>query len=254
MGYCELDPPNANMCFGENLVQGQPCSLATECASGFCADGFCCDTACDGFCEACADALTPLPNGACALIDANVDENGPVACNGVMSCDGLGNCKKDNGQICGVASECSSGACVEGFCCNTACTTPCRSCSATLTASPNGVCAIIETAFTDDLVPAGACTGNMTCDAAGNCKKDLGQGCANAGECATGFCVDGVCCEALCDPLCMACSNAKTQQASGQCENVPMMTDPDEECTNPNDLQCCNGFGACGGFDPACDI
>jgi hypothetical protein len=32
----------------ELVPNGRPCTLATECASGFCADGVCCSTACTG--------------------------------------------------------------------------------------------------------------------------------------------------------------------------------------------------------------
>jgi hypothetical protein len=35
---------------------GEPCSSATACASGFCVDGVCCNSACNGTCEACSIA------------------------------------------------------------------------------------------------------------------------------------------------------------------------------------------------------
>jgi hypothetical protein len=36
---------------------------------------------------------------------------------------------RPNGAACSAPRDCQSGFCVDGFCCNEACTSPCRSCS-----------------------------------------------------------------------------------------------------------------------------
>ncbi len=46
--------------------QGEVCSSAGECGTGFCADGVCCNTSCAGSCEACSSALTGEADGICA--------------------------------------------------------------------------------------------------------------------------------------------------------------------------------------------
>jgi MYXO-CTERM domain-containing protein len=52
------------------LENGLPCSLATDCSSGFCVDGFCCEAECGGGatddCQACSRELTGVKNGTCA--------------------------------------------------------------------------------------------------------------------------------------------------------------------------------------------
>jgi hypothetical protein len=45
-------------------------------------------------------------------------------------------------------------------------------------------------------------------------RKDLGQSCAGAAECASGFCVDGVCCDAACGAECFACN---VSGSAGRC-------------------------------------
>ena len=44
----DAEPPDA-----APLTNGQPCSMATDCASGQCADGVCCNVDCSGRCRAC---------------------------------------------------------------------------------------------------------------------------------------------------------------------------------------------------------
>src|SRR6185295_2110356 len=80
-------------------AQGQPCATGAECASGFCADGVCCSAACNGTCQGCTLALTNLATGTCGNIKSGTEDSAP-ACNGPSACDGMGNCKFDNGQAC----------------------------------------------------------------------------------------------------------------------------------------------------------
>ncbi|MFO0565228.1 MAG: hypothetical protein U0263_06175 [Polyangiaceae bacterium] len=108
---------------------GQSCGLGSECASGHCVDGTCCGDACTTPCRSCANA-----SGACTSVIANQDDN---ACNGVNTCDSLGDCKKKTGQGCSAATECASGHCSDSFCCSSACSEGCDVCSA------SGTCTVL---------------------------------------------------------------------------------------------------------------
>ena len=51
-----------------------------------------------------------------------------ATCNGAGACGPPMGGPKPNGQLCGAGTECSSGFCKDGVCCNNACDTPCRTC------------------------------------------------------------------------------------------------------------------------------
>jgi hypothetical protein len=73
---------------------GQPCTLPSDCASGFCApQGVCCDAACTGNCRSCALGIAP---GHCTPLGAGT-QCAPRACMGdsnlsARACDGAGTC------------------------------------------------------------------------------------------------------------------------------------------------------------------
>ena len=121
-------------------------------------------------------------------------------CAGATFCDANGVCqpKKTGGGACLQGTECANGSCVDGVCCETACTGPCLSCGLTGTA---GLCRPIVNQ--DD--PAN-CPG--TCDATGVCKSKRGQTCATtAGGCVAGtLCADNFCCDRACTGPCEVCS------------------------------------------------
>jgi hypothetical protein len=87
-----------------------------------------------------------------------------------------------SGDACTAASQCASGYCVTGVCCNTACgggtAASCEACSVALGASVNGTCAAITT---KNLSSSGVCSGavcapagktmsgNITVPASANC-------------------------------------------------------------------------------------
>ncbi len=53
---------------------------------------------------------------------------------------GDGGARKTNGTACGCDADCTSGFCVDGVCCNSACTETCKSCN---TPSAPGVCSFV---------------------------------------------------------------------------------------------------------------
>jgi len=120
--------------------------------------------------------------------------------------------------------ECASHHCVDGVCCDTACTGQCQACDVT---GNVGKCTNVGDA------PHGtraACAGGLACDAtAGSCKATCatdadctskgyfcdsgkclaplatGLPCTKNAACVSGFCADGTCCESACGDACAAC-------------------------------------------------
>ena len=113
------------------------------------------------------------------------------------------------GRPCAAAGECASGACNDGVCCATACApATCSTCAA-----GTGACLTITSAEDPD-----TCAGTSACDAAGACKKKLGQPCPGGDvECLSGSCSDGVCCDAACSGACDTCAAALGAPADGTC-------------------------------------
>jgi hypothetical protein len=144
-GYCPtgcLDPPDPD-CPKSN---GQTCSIASECSSGFCANGVCCNRACTGACEQCTAAsggqcsykTGTVCNAGSDCMDAAVCSGtsgacparqpksagafcGSVTCSGITqsasTCDGAGNCGPRTD------TNCSPFACVSGTGCKKSCAT-----------------------------------------------------------------------------------------------------------------------------------
>ncbi|MDC3956593.1 hypothetical protein [Polyangium jinanense] len=171
---------------------------------------------------------TGVPSNPNRPVNAACNENGGTVCNGA------GACKKAPAQTCGGAAECLSGHCVDGVCCNAACSSTCMACNV---AGSVGTCTNVPVATED----APTCTGTNACDGAGTCKKDSGQPCAGAVDCVSGFCADGVCCNSACDTACFACD---LMGSMGTC--VPLVSAED---TNPTNVcagtRSCDATGAC---------
>jgi hypothetical protein len=116
-------------------------------------------------------------NGACTRSCAtHADCDTGIAC---VS----GSCgKKLDGQVCAAPSECQSNQCVDGVCCESACTGPCRSCA--LPTSP-GHCMHIAGGSPDPRnmctdQTASSCGTNGRCDGTGACQKyAVGTQCRN---------------------------------------------------------------------------
>ncbi len=197
--------------------QGQSCGFGPECVTGFCADGVCCDSACTGQCKSCNNAAGTctsfVPQGA-------PDANSVPQCGGPNLCDGAGSCKLKLGQTCTKAdgTECALGYCVDGRCCESDCTTTCKSCN-----NAAGTCSTDIAQGTTDTNGSPACSGNNVCDGSGSCKKKNGQSCTNANgsECASGFCAGGVCCNAACNGACNSCATGTCGFAAESSAGTP---------------------------------
>jgi hypothetical protein len=209
---------------------GQACVSLIQCANKNCVEGACCGVP---SCPACQSCLAG--NGACGNLPIGPDTVGPATCSNTLGCDGVGNCKKVNGQACNLTAECATGTCLDGVCCGSVSCPTCQSCAA----SGNGTCANIANGM-PDTVPPGACP--TACDGFGICKTPNGLPCPPAGatDCVSGLCADGVCCGSACDAssVCASCNGAMP----GTCNVVKGGDDPDS-C--PAATSTCSMIGAC---------
>src|SRR5262249_12534735 len=142
-----------------------------------------------------------------------------------------------------------TGNCVDGYCCDTACSGPCDVCNAT---SKGGICSNVAAgtiaAACDPYLCSGAsgscpttCTSDAGCAAGFYCdgvacvaKKTNGQSCTGVNQCSSGFCADGVCCDGACTGKCQACTAALKQSGTndGTCDSAKAGGDPHDDCTD----------------------
>ncbi|MDI1433525.1 hypothetical protein [Polyangium sorediatum] len=220
----------AGACKKENAAT---CDADAECFSGTCVDGVCCDTACAGTCLACDLAASP---GVCSFVASGQNDDGTCDL-ADETCDGAGACKTLQGKLCGADAECLSDHCVDGVCCDDACTGICEACSAGKKGSgADGVCEPITLGTDPDM----ECTTPGTCDGAGMCIGDLGDLCGVNADCASGHCVDDVCCNVACADDCFSCA---LDGMEGQCMPVPAGT-TDGTCVAAGP-EVCDGAGVC---------
>jgi hypothetical protein len=283
----------ANTCDATGVCKkkiGQLCISGGECASAFCVDSVCCDSACAGGCDVCnlatsvgtctnAPAGSPGANPACgAFLCSGASPACPTSCAKDTDCISGDFCcvaglpcfttaasqnqclpRQPNGVACGGANQCASDNCVDGFCCESACTGACQQCDAT-----PGTCTIVPAARTGatscapylcDGLHAGcpsSCTSSAQCTSGFACnlgvctasaKKGIGQMCTVGAECVSSLCVDGYCCDSACDGTCVACNLAG---ALGFCGPAAANSDPHGSCAG--DTGCggsCDGNGNC---------
>jgi hypothetical protein len=230
----------ASACDGANgckKLDGQICGVNAECVDGNCIDGICCNTPCTGSCLACTAAKKGSGvDGVCGYVAVNqADPIGAVPCTGNSVCDGSGVCKSKAGQTCNTAAACAGGNCIDGVCCGVTGCPACQSCAL----GPSGTCGNIPLGM-PDLVAPNTCSGAMTCDGGGTCKKALGVACTLTQECATGACVDGVCCGVASCPACKSCAIG----GNGTCGNLPSIPDTAQPNTCSG-VSSCDGSGNC---------
>ncbi len=227
----------ANSCDGTGTCKkddAQGCASATECVSNFCADGVCCSTACTTACRAC-NMIGAV--GTCTNITSG-DDNFPAnVCTATNTCDSSGTCKLKNSQSCLLGTQCASGQCFDGVCCNVTCGGTCKSCNI---AGLVGICSNVASGQ-DDINGVPSCSGSsQSCDGAGVCKKEIAQGCVGNAECLSGFCIDDVCCNSACTATCQSCN---LSGSLGTCSNVVAGQDDVGTCSGTT--QSCDGTGAC---------
>jgi len=135
-----------------------------------------------------------------------------------------GGCNRPLAATCSAELQCASGFCVDGVCCGSACTGPCRSCNQP---GKDGMCL----AYQQGTDPNRECTTGLTCNGVGSCgppptgSKQQSELCGAGSECQSGYCVDGVCCATACTEACRSC-------ATGVCIDVKRKDDA-PECVAP---------------------
>jgi hypothetical protein len=209
VGTCQLwpsgttcgSPPSCSM---GTLNLGDACNGSGDCVIGGTASCFpyVCDTL------TCFTSCTS--NAQCAT--GRYCEPATTTCNPL----------KAQGASCTIGTQCASGHCVDGFCCNTACGAACQACSNNKTSAANGTCAAV-TANTD---PDNDCTNPATdvCNGAGQCKCNDGQ---KTGDEACTDCGGQYC--AACTGT-WSCGGCATSAFHGECcDGDCATTCPDEQ-------------------------
>lgn len=198
----------------------------------------------------------------------------------VTACASDAGASRDNGQTCGCMTDCKSGFCVDGICCDSACDGTCMSCGL---ASTPGICSPVPAGVKPRLaaqcpaVDVSTCGLDGTCDGAGRCEsypfgkickpgscdRDTVSGtyrCDGNGRC--GLSSVTVCAPFSCDPASSQCFPSCVSDAncvaghkceSGSCgqKTTGAMCLADTECASGHcaDGYCCNTscVGACTG-------
>ncbi len=187
-------------------------------------------------------ACTSQPASSCGLF---VCDASGTAC--LVSCAGGGDCIAvaycDNGSnlctpLAGIGAACANQAqcamgtfCVDGVCCNNACTDTCRRCN---DPGSEGLC--VPVASGQD--PDGECPGQDACNGLGGCAKPNGALCGSPLDCLSGFCEDGVCCGTSCPGACTSCN---LPNSVGTCAPLDASAQP-AGCSG---TKACNGAGSC---------
>jgi hypothetical protein len=178
---CPADPAQScgldGKCDGNGACSKYPVGM--ECSPAACtADGHGVMTAarCDGM-GRCVPSTTSTPCDP-YLCDSSTSRCF-TGCTTVAECAAPNPCnagkcgKKPNGDLCGDASECNSGRCADGVCCNIDCTGACTACN--LNGSP-GICTALPAGALDQHSQctdegATSCGGSGLCNGMGGCQK-----------------------------------------------------------------------------------
>jgi hypothetical protein len=256
-------------------LNGQVCAQGRECGSGFCTDGVCCDQQCGGQCDSCNQTGSV---GQCTLSPLSATGNpscSPYSCNGLTAncglacttvgpgapcsasewCDGVACARKGAlGTVCTQNYQCLSSSCVDGYCCDNACSGACDTCSqrgfeGTCKPNPAGTVVAVCGAYVCDglsgACPA-ACNGDQQCAAGRWCdngacvpQRTQGQSCVRNTACTTGQCADGFCCNQGCGESCDVCNLPGLE---GSCVAASAGATPAPAC----------GLFVCGGLSVAC--
>jgi hypothetical protein len=236
-GGCSTSQP----CVGETYCDGgrcypkkgpgAACTDPGQCGGGRCVDGVCCDAICNGGCQACNLANNV---GHCGVVRSSDDDT----CQGGVTCDAGGACRKRPGSDCVAGSECATGSCIDGKCCLLGACGTCQACT-----GGGGTCIAVVAAPDPD-----SCAGSgKMCDLNGACvtKRALGIGCTDGGQCSSGICSDGVCCDRACNGQCESCNRSGAPGTCGYVSGTPV-----------GGRGACSGSGECAstcdGSGPAC--
>jgi hypothetical protein len=180
MGYCcnsgqcgsyygcmnEGDMPiggsSSTACYNGSWMRafGASCGSTSECAAGVCTTGFCCNVGQCGY--------STSATGNCYNVGDT--HNG-------QQCGADGLWKRQYGVSCANDSECLTGNCNAGYCCNSG------QCGSYYGCLGEGQC--VPTSYCD----SGCYNGTM--------KKYFGASCGSTSDCSSGTCINGFCCSTV---------------------------------------------------------
>jgi hypothetical protein len=302
-----------DVCAGPNNTQHNPLTPGTACGNGLtcnsqvkCAgcsmNAQCPQASCNGTTLTKAQTCDTMGNCVshgtvnCAPYLCNAGANAcTTTCNTDNDCATGNYCTGAGGQClpklpqggaCTSNHQCTNNTCVDGFCCNSACTGTCFSCNGSKTGGANGTCAPITIGTDPDNEcadqGAASCGTNGLCDGTGACQKysattqcaasscagttlTVAKFCNGSGTCvtpnpATTSCAPGTCggSPAACNNTCSTDANCASTGfcSGGMCtaKKTAGSTCPTgaHECTSGFcvDGYCCNT--ACTGACQAC--
>ena len=261
-GLCVDVPDNSPDPQGKCIAttQTNPCGITGKCVGGACAK-----TAKGNICKAasCSSAASQTPGSQCdgqgnCVTPADI-ECTPSACvnnackNSCTVATQATDCKPPNtcvnnqcglkllGAACTAASQCQSGFCTEGVCCNNACSDGtsglCKTCKGTST-SAAGTCSNVDKGGSDPKsgctksdLSKGDCSNAGTCDGAGACQRQPNSAGCRQDSCTAGVhtladtCNGGTQCPAVqtakCDPfVCGSTTCLTTCKSNSDCNGV----------------------------------
>lgn len=105
------------------------------------------------------------------------------------------------GTVCSQGTDCQSGHCVDGVCCDTACgggsSSDCQACSTVLTGGNPGTCGAVLAATPCGDTTASPCNAPDTCNGAGSCQSNLAPANSPCGDSTSNACTAPDTCNAI---------------------------------------------------------
>ncbi len=208
---------------------GSPTCVGNESRPSTCAGALSCAVSASG--TSCGAYVCSAASGNCLTTCASKADCQPGNyCDATSHCVGV----QAPGQPCGGGSECATGNCIDGYCCDTACGGACEACSAVNKGSgADGVCGAIGVGKDpDDECATSAAT---TCGTSGTC--DGARSCALYGPgqaCGSDVCLGGAEVRQVCDGLGLC---GVTQDKAVACAPY--------QCTGGRCLGACGADGDC---------
>lgn len=213
-------------------INGEACSLDTECKSGWCVDGFCCNTACGSGattdCQVCSAALGATANGVCTPApQGRACRASDGGCDLPDTCDGVTVACADQVRPSTTQCRASTGTCDPAEFCtgaSPACPTDAFASAATVCRAGAGACDVAERCTGS----SASCPGDAWLDAGTTCRG--ASGACDVAEVCTGL-------SAQCPADALASATTTCRAAAGACDVA-------ERCTGSSDTCPADGFAA----------
>lgn len=233
----DSNPCTEDKCVGTSpshpkLPAGTPCGNGQTCTTS----GTCCKPT---TCAASGKTCGSLSDGCGATLNCGTCGAGDFCSGGVcgcangfksgsetdVDCGGNACAKCGSGLKCLAGSDCSSGFCADGVCCDKACSGTCEGCTSAKTGQTTGQCANI--------------TNNTDPD--NECPNTVASSCGTSGMCFNGACAF--------HPASTVCA---TGTCSGNVESPPDMCSGAGSCVDSGQVTCAGSYVCSGGQCQTC--